>query len=99
VAPRGSGNGRGSSAALWTCAEAAEACDISSRRYRAIVAALYDGGVLDCEREAELVGNLGQAPAQWSLSAAGRALEIAPVMVVDGRTGLITGVRAGGAAE
>jgi predicted ArsR family transcriptional regulator len=80
----------------WTCAEAAEACEISPRRCRAIVAALHAGGVLDCERESETVGGVGNTPAEWSLSAEGRALAMAPVMVVDGRSGLITGIRAAG---
>lgn len=82
----------------WTCPEAVEACAISPRRCRAIVAALYAAGVLDQVSESE-VSDRGQAPATWRLSAAGRALAAPPIMVVDWVAGLITGVRAGAATD
>lgn len=82
----------------WTSADAAEACEISPRRCRAIVAAMHDAGLLDCERESELaqgsVGMGGQQAAEWSLSVAGRALAAPPVLIVDRETGAITGIRA-----
>lgn len=77
----------------WTSAEAADECAVSARRCRAILKAMSEAGILDQQKESEVSAG-GQQAAEWALSADGRALSAAPVMIVDGRTGLITGVRA-----
>ncbi|MCC6775657.1 MAG: hypothetical protein IT537_03315 [Hyphomicrobiales bacterium] len=76
----------------WTCPQAAEAADITQRRAREIVAALAAAGLVDQAREAELTIDGNQA-AEWRLSEAARAVALAPVLVVDGTTGRIVGVR------
>lgn len=78
----------------WTCAEAAEAATITPRRAREIVRALHAAGLLDCIRETETAGQVGQVPAEWAMSAGGRAIDGAPVLIVDGASGRITGIRA-----
>lgn len=77
----------------WTAHEAAAACAVASRRARAIVAAMAAAGLL--EQTAEVArGEGGQlTPAGWRLSAAGRALPVPPVLIIDGETGSIVGVR------
>jgi hypothetical protein len=79
----------------WTCAAAAEAADITSRRAREIVRALHAAELVECIRETEtLGGGQGQSAAEWAMSAAGRAVKGAPVLIVDGKSGRIVGVRA-----
>ena len=74
----------------WTTLAAMEACSISPRRCRAIVAALHAAGILEAQAT-----HAGNQAAEWELSAAGRALTAAPILIVDARAGLITGVRCG----
>src|ERR1700693_6289025 len=66
----------------WTCPEATAACGVSSRRCRAIVAALHRAGYLDLVGESENTYQ-GRMAASWRLSRAGRALSGPPVMVSD----------------
>jgi hypothetical protein len=81
--------------ASWTCPDAAASCEVSPRRTRMIVAAMYEAALLLRVREYEM-GQQGAEPAEWQMSARGRKLTAAPIMVVDGKTGLIAGVRAAG---
>lgn len=79
----------------WTAAEAAEAAEIAPRRARAIIKALCDAGYIDLTAEAESIGGPdGATPAEYRFSAAARDLPGAPVLIVDGESGTITGVRA-----
>ena len=56
--------------------------------------ALHAAGVLVQVQEAQAT-RAGNQAAEWELSAAGRALTTAPILIVDARAGLITGVRCG----
>jgi hypothetical protein len=79
----------------WTAAEAAEAAEITPRRSRAIVKALADAGLVELVDPTEPLGHrAGAAPARYRLSPEGRAHAGAPVLIVDGESGVITGVRA-----
>lgn len=74
----------------WTVDMAAAAAEISDRRARAIVRALYEADLLDCLHERELTDQ-GWAPAEWTVSEYGRTIGVAPVMVSS--DGIITGLR------
>jgi hypothetical protein len=80
--------------APWTTLDAAAAAALSPRRTRAIVAALHAAGLLDCVREAELAGQDGQTAAEWTVSEAGRQV-LAPILIVNGETRAIIGIRVG----
>lgn len=74
----------------WTVDMAAAAAEISDRRGRAIVRALYEADLLDCLQERELTDQ-GWAPAEWTVSEYGRAVTSAPIMIAE--EGIITGLR------
>lgn len=79
----------------WTVGEAAEASGLSPRRSREIVAALYRAGLIDQVAEQSL-GDAGRfSPAEYRVSAAGRTAAGDPVLVVNGATGRVVGVRMG----
>lgn len=75
---------------LWSVLEAAEKCEISERRCRAMVAALHEEGVLRCGMSWILTPD-GVQPAEWKLTAFGRRLKSTPILIV--RAGVIVGVR------
>lgn len=68
--------------------DAADALALSPRRSRAIVAAFHAAGLLVRVRPWE---GLGDEPAEWRISAAGRRLARPPVLIV--QAGQITGIR------
>jgi hypothetical protein len=59
---------------------------------------MHAAGLLDQIRESELATGWdgGQEPAEWRLSAVGRALADPPILIVDSTTGQIIGVRPAG---
>lgn len=78
----------------WTADQAATANAISRRRCRMIVQALAAAGIVDCVQEyASIGGAHGWQPAEWRLTAAGRKLTAAPIMITDARAGYIVGIR------
>ena len=79
----------------WTCTDAIEACDLSERRCRAMVAALHAAGLIDQTSPQVSSGyRAGWTPAEWRLNTAGREIKQAPIMVIDHVRGVITGMRA-----
>jgi len=83
----------------WTCPDAADACGISASRCRRIVAAMQEAGYLDKVGSSAPAApdhrgrRIGANPNGWRLSAAGRALRGAPIMITDAATGEIVGFR------
>jgi hypothetical protein len=83
----------------WTCPDAADACGISASRCRRIVAAMQEAGYLDKVESAAPAApdhrgrRIGATPNEWRLSAAGRELRGAPVMITDATNGTIVGFR------
>lgn len=78
----------------WSAETGADAAKISARRCREIVRALVDAGLIDIVSEATSIGE-GREAATYALSAAGRGVRSAPVMIVDAEAGRIVGVRPG----